>query len=121
MKDPSPSENAFVSFMVLAASCVPGAVGFGLLFSDAPGPVLSKVLATVVASGGAFSLASVQPRRWLVIAVLSSWGAVAWGIAGILMLQPELVYLVLVLPLALAAGYAGSRLGLAKGIHTHLE
>ena len=108
------SNQQVVSLIVLAASFVPGAAGFGLVFSGAPTPLLSRVIAIVVASGGAFSLASLLPKRWLLIAILSSWGAVTWAIVGVLMLQPALHYLALALPLSLASGYAGSRTGLAN-------
>lgn len=110
-----PGTRQLAPLVGLAASGIAGLVGFGLVFADAPTPELSTILAIVVAIGASFSLAAVFPRHWWWVAILSSWGSVTWAIMGVLMRQSGLQYLLLALPLALAAGYTGSRIGRADG------
>ena len=107
-------EQSIVQFVVVGASAAVGFAGFGLVFVDSPGPLWPTIFATLIAVTGSCLLTAFSPGKWLLIAVLCSWGAAAWTIVGVLMQQPKLRYLMLTLPLAVAAAYIGSRIGRAN-------
>ena len=103
-----------VQWAILFASAAAGTMGFVFMFSDSPSPMVSAILSTVLAVSASCLIGSMSPKRWILIALLCSWGVITWGILGVLMQQQMLQYMVAVLPVALAAGYIGSRIGLAR-------
>jgi hypothetical protein len=106
-------EQSVIQTAVLAASAAAGVVGFGVAYSDPLGPPWSTIFTILFAGGASCLLAAASARKWVLIAILCSWGAVTSAIMGVLMQQPTLPYLMLSFPLALATGYTGSRIRLA--------
>ncbi len=106
--------QTIVHSAVIAVSAAVGFAGFGLMLVDSPGPLWSMISSVVMAIVGSCILALFSPRKWLLIAILCSWGTLTWAAMGLLMQQPKFRYLMVALPLAVAAGFTGSRMGTAN-------
>lgn len=99
----------------LGVAFLAGAVSFGTMFSDRPAtssPGVPVTIAVVAAVLGAMAGASLVPRRGWMVGGLASWGALCWAVilVSIGSGAPG-AWLLLSLPLTLAAGLLAARWG----------